>query len=121
MLNQAELLMRAYAYTTGKMWHSKSYMVLSCAWIYVYPFISGELNWTITGLGFGIRDRKVLPPGLILITIPHDHIPMIIENLNDMKWDLQGPGLTAPSESVQTLLTLDNRELKSGNSCAAFS
>jgi len=91
-ITQAELLMRAYAYTTGKMWHSKSYLVLSCSWIYVYPFISGEMNWTVTGLGFGMRDRKILPPGLILITIPYNHIPMIIENLNDMKWDLQGPG-----------------------------
>lgn len=81
--------MRAYAYTTGKMWQSKAYMVLSCAWIYVYPFISGDLNWMVTGLGFGMRDRNVLPPGLILITIPFDHLPMIIENLNDMNWDLQ--------------------------------
>jgi uncharacterized protein (DUF169 family) len=89
---QAELLMRAYAYTTGKMWHAKGYLVLSCAWLYVYPFISGEMNMTITGLGFGMRDRKVLPPGIILLTIPFDLIPMVIENLNDMKWDLVGPG-----------------------------
>lgn len=89
---QAELLLRAYAYTTGKMWHAKGYLVLSCAWLYVHPFISGELNMTITGLGFGMRDKKILPPGLILITIPYDLVPMILENLQDMKWDLKGPG-----------------------------
>jgi uncharacterized protein (DUF169 family) len=89
---QAELLMRAYAYTTGKMWHARGYLVLSCAWLYVHPFISGELNMTVTGLGFGMRDHKILPPGLILITIPFDLVPMVIENLNDMKWDLKGPG-----------------------------
>jgi uncharacterized protein (DUF169 family) len=91
-VTQAELLLRAYAYTTGKMWQAKGYLVLSCAWLYVYPFISGELNMTITGLGFGMRDKKILPPGLILITLPYDLVPMIIENLADMKWDIKGPG-----------------------------
>ena len=91
-ITQAELFYRAYAYTTGKMWQARGHLVLSCAWLYVYPFISGEINMTITGLGFGMRDHKVLPPGIILITVPFDLMPMIIENLKDMKWDLSGPG-----------------------------
>jgi len=85
---QAEILLRAMSYTTGKMWSSKGTPVLGCAWLYVYPYISGELNFTITGLCFGMKARQVLPEGLILISIPYDLLPSMIDNLNDMKWVL---------------------------------
>jgi hypothetical protein len=65
---------------------TKSTPVLICAWLYVYPFLSGELNYSVTGLGFGMKARKVLPEGLILLSFPHDSLPMLIENLKDMEW-----------------------------------
>lgn len=83
---QAEILLRAYCYTSGKMITTKSTPVLICAWLYAYPFRSGELNYTVTGLGFGMKARKVLPEGLILISFPYDSLPMMIENLHDMEW-----------------------------------
>jgi len=83
---QAEILLRAYCYTSGKMITTKSTPVLICAWLYAYPYLSGELNYSVTGLGFGMKARKVLPEGLILLSFPYDSLPMLIENLKDMEW-----------------------------------
>jgi uncharacterized protein (DUF169 family) len=83
---QAEVLLRAYCYTSGKMITTKSTPVLICAWLYAYPYLSGELNYSVTGLGFGMKARKVLPEGLILLSLPFDSLPMLIENLKDMEW-----------------------------------
>jgi uncharacterized protein (DUF169 family) len=84
--SQAEILLRAYCYTSGKMITTKSTPVLICAWLFVYPFVSGELNYTVTGLGYGMKAHKVLPEGLILLSFPYDSLPMLIENLKDMEW-----------------------------------
>ena len=85
---QAEILLRAHSYTTGKMWSAKGTPVMGCAWLFIYPYLSGELNLTITGLGSGMKSRQVLPEGLILISIPYELLPMMIENLQDMEWVL---------------------------------
>jgi len=34
-----------------------------------------------------MKARQVLPEGLMLITIPFDLLPMMIENLEDMEWE----------------------------------
>jgi uncharacterized protein (DUF169 family) len=84
--SQAEILLRASSYTTGKMWCSKGTAVIGCAWLYIYPYLSGELNFTVTGFGFGMKARKLFPEGLILISIPWDLLPSMVENLQDMEW-----------------------------------
>jgi uncharacterized protein (DUF169 family) len=86
--SQAEILLRAMTYTTGKMWTAKGTSVIGCAWMFVYPYLSGELNFTVTGLGVGMKGRQVLPEGLIIISIPWDLFPTMIENLSDMDWVL---------------------------------
>jgi uncharacterized protein (DUF169 family) len=86
--SQAEILLRAASYSTGKPLTTRYTPVLSCAWLFVYPYVSGELNYTITGLGYGIRLQKLLPEGLVLLSVPYDIIPMLIENLKEMEWVL---------------------------------
>lgn len=86
--SQAEILMRALCYSTGKILTAKSTPAVMCAWLFVYPYVSGEPNYSVTGLGFGMKARKVLPEGWILISIPYDLLPMTIENLQDMDWVL---------------------------------
>ena len=85
---QAEILLRALCYSTGKILTTKSTPAIMCAWLFVYPYVSGEPNFSVTGLGFGMKARKVLPEGLILISIPYDLLPVTIENLKDMDWVL---------------------------------
>ena len=87
-VNQAEILMRSLSYSTGKMLVAKSTPVIMCSWLFVYPYVSGEMNYSITGLGSGMKARKVLPEGLILLSVPFDLLPMMTENLQDMQWVL---------------------------------
>lgn len=97
--SDAEILFRALSYSTGKPLTSKITPVLSCAWIIVYPYITGELNYTVTGIGYGISMQKILPEGLFLISLPYDLIPMLISNLNEMVWILP---MTTLSEEERT-------------------
>jgi uncharacterized protein (DUF169 family) len=85
---QTEILLRAMSYRTGKPWLSKYSPAIGCAWIYVYPYLSGELNYTITGLGHGMRRRKLFPEGQQLVSIPFDILPSILQALKDMPWVL---------------------------------
>ncbi len=85
---QAEILLRALSYSTGRPLVSKITPVLMCAWIFAYPFITGEMNYVVTGIGYGMRTQKILPEGLFLISIPYDLISMLIENLQEMEWVL---------------------------------
>jgi uncharacterized protein (DUF169 family) len=83
---QAEILLRALSYSSGRMWSARGTPVISCAWLYIYPYLSGELNFTVTGFGFGMKARKLFPEGMILISMPYDLLPGMINNLQDMKW-----------------------------------
>ncbi len=87
-VSQAEIILRAVSYTTGKMLTAKSTPVIMCSWLFAYPYVSGELNYTVTGLGSGMKARKVLPEGLMLLSVPYDILPMLMENLRDMGWVL---------------------------------
>lgn len=87
-VSQAEIIFRAMCYSTGKMMTTKTTPVVMCAWLFVYPFVSGEMNYTVSGLGYGMKSRKVLPEGLMLISIPYDLLPGLTENLQDMQWVL---------------------------------
>jgi uncharacterized protein (DUF169 family) len=86
--SDAEIVLRALSYSTGKPLTSKITPVLMCAWIFAYPYITGELNYTVTGIGYGIRIQKILPEGLFLISVPYDLIPMLLDNLKEMDWVL---------------------------------
>ena len=85
--SQAEVILRASSFSDGKMWNAKGSTCLACAWIYAHPYLSGEINWTVTGLGFSMKARGVLPEGLIIITVPFDQIAPLMENLKVMAWE----------------------------------
>ncbi|MBN1566524.1 MAG: hypothetical protein JXA73_01660 [Acidobacteria bacterium] len=61
---------------------------MSCAWIYIHPYVSGEIIFTVTGFGFGfgMKARQLFPEGRILLTIPWDRLPDILRNLAEMEW-----------------------------------
>jgi uncharacterized protein (DUF169 family) len=104
--DQAEILLRAYAYTTGKMWTAKGTTVIECAWLFIYPYLSGELDLTVTNFSAGMKARQVFPEGLVLLAIPYDLLPMIIENLQDMEWVIPDyvEGREAHSKRFQVLI-----------------
>jgi uncharacterized protein (DUF169 family) len=84
---QAEIILRASSYANGKMWSFKGSTCLSCAWIYAHPYLNGELNLTVSGLGYSMKARGVLPEGLLIITVPFDLLSGLIENLKEMEWE----------------------------------
>ena len=86
--SQAEILLRAMTYSSGDVYESRATVVGWCAWLYIYPYLSGKVNYTTTGLSYGMIGRKVYPEGWTMITIPYQWIPTITQNLKEMKWHL---------------------------------
>lgn len=86
--SQTEILLRAMSYGTGEMWLSRYTPAIGCAWIFVYPYLSGELNYSVTGLGHGMKRRNLFPEGKQLISIPFDRLPGMLETLTRMPWVL---------------------------------
>jgi uncharacterized protein (DUF169 family) len=85
---QTEILLRAMSYKTGKMWVSRFSPAIGCAWTYIYPYLTGELNYFITGLGHGMKRRKLFPEGRQIISIPFDLLSSMLQSLREMPWVL---------------------------------
>jgi uncharacterized protein (DUF169 family) len=110
--SQTEIVLRAMMYSTGEMYESKATSVGGCSWLYVYPYLSGKVNYTITGLAFGMKGRQVFPEGWLLIAIPYNWIPTITQNLKQMKWVL--PAYTLGREKFMEYEHRIIRELAQG-------
>ncbi len=87
-LPQADIIMRATSYISGDLWESKSSPVISCAWMYAYPIISGKVNHITTGFYHGLKRRKAYPAGLRMISVPFQKIPEFFAALEEMDWTL---------------------------------
>ncbi|NLH00907.1 MAG: DUF169 domain-containing protein [Clostridiales bacterium] len=85
-LPQSDILMRATSYISGDLWESKSSPVISCAWMYAYPVISGKANHITTGYYHGLKRRKTYPAGLRIIAIPFQKIDEVVAALDEMPW-----------------------------------
>lgn len=86
--DQTEIILRALSYNTGEVWTSRYTPAIGCAWIYIYPYKTGKLNYTITGLGHGMKRRKIFPQGKQIVSVPSDLFPLIFSALNKMEWEL---------------------------------
>jgi uncharacterized protein (DUF169 family) len=85
---QAEIILRAMSYSTGEVWQPKATSILGCSWLFVYPYESGKVNYTLTGMGFGMIGKQVFTEGYVLISVPFDWLPIITNNLKEIKWVL---------------------------------
>jgi uncharacterized protein (DUF169 family) len=102
-LPQAQTLVRSINYSTGKPFVSKLTPVVACGWMYVYPVVSGELNYFVTGLGLGVQAMNIFPPGLFIISVPYQLIPTMLDNVKDMNYSpelMPGPGGTEHRKRV---------------------
>lgn len=88
--DQTEILLRATSYRTGEMWSSRYSSAIGCAWLFVYPYLSGEINYSITGLGHGMKRRRLFEPGKQFVAIPVNRLPEMLDTLKEMPWDLPG-------------------------------
>ena len=87
-VEKAEILMRATSYISGDFWESRLTSVLSCAWMYGYPYVNGKVNYCITGMHHGMKRRKTYPAGRFIIAIPYQKIHEVIQALDEMPWEL---------------------------------
>jgi len=85
---QTEIILRAMSYRSAKIWTSKFSPAIGCAWTYIYPYLTGELNYFVTGLGHGMKRRKLFPEGRQIISIPCDLLSSLLPALQEMPWVL---------------------------------
>jgi uncharacterized protein (DUF169 family) len=88
--SQAEIVLRAMSYSTGEIWSNKLTSGGACAFLFAYPYLSGKVNYVITGLTLGLKGRRVYPEGWFLFSIPYNWIPIITRSLEKMDWVLPG-------------------------------
>jgi uncharacterized protein (DUF169 family) len=86
--SQAEIVLRAASYRTGAGWNAKGTIVLGCAWLYMYPYVKGQVNMMVTGLHHGMKARNLFPEGLLFLSLPFDILPSVVNSLQVMEWDL---------------------------------
>jgi uncharacterized protein (DUF169 family) len=82
---QAEIVMRAMTYSTGELYNSRTTPVMGCAWLYIYPFQSGQVNYIVPALVHGMGGRRLAPEDAMFISIPYQWLPTITKNLGEMK------------------------------------
>jgi uncharacterized protein (DUF169 family) len=83
---QTWILLRAMSYETGEGWEGHFSPVIGCAWLFAWPYIHGKVNSVTSGLGFGMRRRKLFPEGLQFVAVPFDRWPSILRVLKEMPW-----------------------------------
>ena len=86
--DMADIVMRATSYISGELWESKSSSVLSCAWTYMYTWLSGKVNHCQTGMHHGMGRRKVYPKGLHIVSVPYQKLDEVCLALRQMDWQL---------------------------------
>jgi uncharacterized protein (DUF169 family) len=100
---QTEIILRAMSYRSGNIWTSRFSAAIGCAWTFIYPYLAGELNYFVTGLGHGMKRRKLFPEGRQIISIPFDLLPSLLQTLQEMPWVLPAYKPDGP-EFVRRLL-----------------
>lgn len=89
---QSEIIMRAMTYSTGQMYNSRTTPIAGCAWLYVYPFQSGNVNYVLPDMIHGMRGREIFPASTVLISIPFQWLSIIADNLKNMPHQLRSHG-----------------------------
>jgi len=87
---QAEIVMRAMTYSTGEIYKSLCTPVMGCAWLFIHPYRTAEVNFIVPALVHGLHGRQLYSPDTLLIGIPYRWIPTILTNLERMNLHLEG-------------------------------
>jgi len=85
---RAEIVMRSMTYSTGELYNSRTTPVMGCAWVLIYPFQSGKVNFIIPDMVHGMKGRELFPKDSVVISIPYHWIPTMTRNLSEMTWHL---------------------------------
>jgi len=86
--SNAEIVMRSMTYSTGELYNSRTTPVMGCAWLFIYPFQSGKVNFVVPDMVHGMKGRELFPENSVVISIPYQWIPTMTRNLEEMVWHL---------------------------------
>jgi len=82
---QAEAVLRAMTYSTGEPYTSKATMVMGCAWVLIYPFDTGNVNYLFPEMIHGMTGRELFEPNTVLVSIPYRWLPTVARNLGEIR------------------------------------
>lgn len=88
--DKIEPVLRAATYSTGCGYSSHSTPVMGCSWLFVYPYMTGEINFVVPAFVHGLHGRNIWDPTEVAVAVPYQWIPTVIENLNTMELELEG-------------------------------
>ncbi len=87
---QLEPVLRASTYTTGEGYHSESTPVMGCSWFLIYPYMTGKINFVVPAFIHGPHGRRLWPEDTVLVSVPYQWIPTVLQNLGEMPLELAG-------------------------------
>lgn len=85
---RTKILLRASTYTLGRPYKSIFTSVLGCAWLFIHPYLTGELNCLPSNFSAGMEFLKVFPEDCLITSVPYEILPILLENLEEMPWVL---------------------------------
>jgi uncharacterized protein (DUF169 family) len=83
-MKQAERVLRATQWDTGDRISSQMTYVMGCNWLFMYPYVTGNINTVWTGICHGMTGYQLHPPGLPLVSIPWNHLDRVLRNIREM-------------------------------------
>jgi len=73
-VKQAKIILRAMSYRNCDLWEWVPSPVISCSWLYPYPFLSSKVNFVTTGMYDGMIRRQIYPESWKMISLPHNKL-----------------------------------------------
>ena len=88
--SRLEPVMRAATYSTGINYTSECTPVMGCSWFMVYPYMTGKINFVVPAFVHGPHGRHLWDEDTVVVSIPYQWVPTVIENLAEMPLLLKG-------------------------------
>lgn len=89
-ISKGELVLRAATYATGELYNSVCTPTIGCSWLFAYPYLEQKINYILPALVHGPHGRKLYAENTMLISIPYRWIPVVLDGLSEMQFDLPG-------------------------------
>jgi len=87
---QMEPVMRAATYSTGVSYTSECTPVMGCSWFMIYPYMTGKINFIVPSFVHGPHGRHIWDPNYVVVAVPYQWVPAVINNMNEMPLELSG-------------------------------
>ena len=89
-ISKGELILRAATYATGELYTSVCTPTIGCSWLFAYPYLEDKINYILPGLVHGPHGRALYAENTMLIAVPYRWIPVVLDGLREMQFDLPG-------------------------------